>query len=77
MGLQPRLDRLHRDLLLLRLVFWQIEQGSDRDIRARQSLGRLSACPQHDLVVLMKAVGVFDSELCLADATQANDGLWL
>jgi hypothetical protein len=75
--LRPGLDRLHSELLLFGLALWQSQKRGESNVGRDHGLAALGTCPQYRLVVLLIPVGIFHSDLRLADAAQAADGLRL
>src|SRR5437867_2121472 len=77
MLLQPRFDRSDSDHLLLRILLWQVEQSCDDDEGRDEPLTSIGAGPEHSLVIGVIPIGVFHCQLCLANAPQPIDRLWL
>jgi hypothetical protein len=71
-GLQSHLDRLHGDDLLFGLALWELQERGNGNVGRDNRLGTLGTCTQGRLVVLVKAVGIFECQLRLADPS-----LWL
>src|SRR5579859_6195411 len=77
MGLQPRLDGLDNQVMLLRFSFWEGKERGNGNVRGDQVLSAFSTHPQHGPVALAIPVGILYRQLRFADASQATDRLGL
>src|SRR5436305_11595085 len=77
MRLQPFLHSPYHNLLFRCLSLRQFEQAGYGVIRGGECFLVSSWCPQHYFILLMVAVGIFESKVRFADAAQSTDGLWL
>ncbi len=74
---KPLLDGIDSNHLVLRALLRQLEQSRD-DYKVRDHiLAGVGAHPEHCLIVSVRAVGVFDGDLRLANPPESTDGLRL
>src|SRR5436305_3311829 len=75
MILQPNLDGLSDCCLVLRVLYRQLEQCRYLCIGRVEHLDVFCMCPEHGLIILVKAVCIFNCQLRLAHPTQATNSL--
>src|SRR5450755_1295140 len=75
--LEPVLYRGDDMGALLLALFRQVEQCGDGEIGRVEVLTSIGLCPQDGLIVSSIPIGIFQGQLCFANASQATDGLWL
>src|ERR1700730_6829466 len=76
-SVEPVLDCRDNAVLILLILPRQIQQSGEAHQVGAQYFAVLGTGPQHCLVILAMAIGIFNSGLCLTTTTQTGDGLGL
>ena len=77
LDIEPAQDSFDDQALLVFVTLRQIEEGRDKQIVGTEKFSRVSSNPKHSLIVLAVTIGIFDSGLRFADASQAANSLGL
>ena len=74
-ALKPAFHRYNDEMLILLILFGEVQEMCNAHKICHERLKGIGLDPQDNVVVVLIAIGIFDSRLCLADATQSTDGL--